>query len=226
MGQSIFIFIHRLVITLTFNPDTSRQTQKPLFIFGAGGHGRVVADAALLQCAWVSVLAGAHSLSGLQTELLPGVRLIELDAVKRTDAEVHIAIGNNAARQSETHAFDLQRLVCVIHPSASVSNFSQMGAGCFVAAGAVVAPAATLGQGVIVNHGAVIDHDTEIGDFSQRASVCGHAKLGQRVLIGSGAIVLSSVVLGDDVVLSPGSIASCHLLEPGLYSGIPAVKIQ
>lgn len=214
---------------MTFSPDPLRHTQKPLFIFGAGGHGRVVADAALLQGTWLSVLAGARSLPERQNELLPGIKLVELDVAMPTDVAVHIAIGNNTFRQSEAHALGLQRLVCVLHPSASVSNFSQMGAGCFVAAGAVVAPAAMLGQGVIVNHGAVIDHDAVVGAFShvaQHASVCGHAKLGQRVLIGSNAVVLSSVVLGDDVVLTPGSVASCHLLEPGVYSGSPAVKIK
>ena len=154
---------------------------------------------------------------------------VEMDAAMQMDAAVHIAIGNNAARQTEAKAFGQKVLVSVVHPRASVSAFSHVGAGCFVAAGAVVGPAATMGIGVIVNHGAVVDHDTEIGDFShiaQHASVCGHAKLGQRVLVGSGAVVLSSVVLGDDVVLSPGSVANCDLLASGLYSGNPAVKIQ
>ena len=117
----------------------------------------------------------------------------------------------------------------VVHPLASVSTFSHMDAGCFAVAGAVVAPTARLGIGVIVNHCAVIDHDTDIGDFShvgQNASVCGHAKLGQRVLNGSGAVVMSSVVVGFDLMLSPGSVANCDLLAAGVYSGISAVKIE
>lgn len=173
-------------------------------------------------------MASARSLPAQLTELLPGVTFVQTDAAMQMGATVHVAIGNNAARQTEAQALGLERLVSVLHPSASVSAFSHVGAGCLVAAGAVVAPAAKLGMGVIVNHGAVVDHDTEVGDFShiaQNASVCGHAKVGQRVLIGSGAVVLSSVVLGDDVILSPGSVASSDLLVPGVYSGIPAVKI-
>lgn len=209
--------------------DLYRQDQKPLLIFGAGGHGRVVADAALLQGGWVNVTAGARSLPANLTELLTGVTLVELDAVLPLDMALHIAIGNNTARQAEAQVLGLEKLVSVVHPRACISAFSQIGAGCFVAACAVIAPSATLGMCVIVNHGAVIDHDTEIGDFShvaQLATVCGHAKLGERVLIGSGAVVLSSVVLGDDVVLSPGSVARSNLLAPGVYSGSPAVKIE
>lgn len=174
-------------------------------------------------------MASSRSLPAHLTELLTGIKLVDLDTAFQVESAIHIAIGNNAARQTEAQALGQNLLVSVVHPQACVSAFSHIGAGCFVAAGAVVAPVATLGVGVIVNHGAVIDHDAEVGDFShiaQRASVCGHAKLGQRVLIGSGAVVLSSVVLGDDVVLSPGSVAHCDLLAPGVYSGIPAVKIE
>lgn len=189
----------------------------------------MLAEAALLQDRWASVIACARSMPVHLTELVPGVKLIDINEAMAMDATLHVAIGNNIARQTEAQALGLERLVSVVHPGASVSAFSDIRNGCFVAAGAVVAPAAKVGVGVIVNHGAVIDHDTEIGDFThiaQNASVCGHAKLGQRVLIGSGAVVMSSVVVGDDVILSPGSVASCNLLAPGVYSGIPAVKIE
>jgi sugar O-acyltransferase (sialic acid O-acetyltransferase NeuD family) len=211
------------------NSDNTPQTPATLIVFGVGGHGRVVADAALLQVRWTKIVATARSLPPAATELLSSVKILAMDHALQQDAAVHIAIGNNTARQTEARALGLDCLVTIAHPSASVSNFSQIGPGCFVAAGAVIAPAANLGAGVIVNHGAVVDHDTEVGDFShiaQRASVCGHAKLGRRVLVGSGAVVLSSVVLGDDVVLSPGSLASADLLMPGVYSGNPAVKIE
>jgi sugar O-acyltransferase (sialic acid O-acetyltransferase NeuD family) len=214
---------------VTLSPDYSHQKKKPLLVFGAGGHGRVVAEAALLQGRWCQVNACARDLPAHQAELLPGVKLVELETVLELGTAVHVAIGNNAARQTEAHALGINLLASVVHPLASVSAFSHMGAGCFVAAGAIVAPEAAMGFGVIVNHGAVVDHDAKVGDFShiaQRASVCGHAKLGHRVLIGAGAVVLSSVVLVDDVVLSPGSVANCDLLAPGLYSGNPALKIQ
>ena len=210
-------------------PDKSTQIQAMLVVFGVGGHGRVVADAAMLQDQWPTVVATARSLPSGVTDLLPGVNILAMDDAVQQGAAIHIAIGNNTARQAEAHALGQKLLVSVVHPHASVCAFCTIGAGCFIAAGAVVAPMSTLGAGVIVNHGAVIDHDAEVGDFShiaQNASVCGHAKLGERVLIGCGAVVQSSVVLGDDVVLSPGSVASCNLLAPGVYSGIPAVKIE
>ena len=214
---------------MIINSDLWPQNRKLLLLFGTGGHGRVVADAALLQGQWDRVVASSRSLPAHVTQLLPGVNFVDFLERIHAGAALHFAIGNNGSRQTEANALGIDRLASVVHPRACVSIFSQIGAGSFVAAGAVIGPSAVVGLGVIVNHGAVIDHDAEVGDFSQiaqRACVCGHAKLGQRVLVACGAVVLSSVVLGDDVVLSAGSVASCDLLVPGVYNGIPAVKMD
>ena len=200
----------------------------PLIVFGAGGHGRVVAEAAMLENYWPSIHASDRRLPSGQNELLPGISLLEANAVLALDPAIHIAIGNNLARAKEAGALGHQRLATVIHPAAIVSQFSSVASGCFVAASAVIGPMATVGMGVIVNHGAVIDHDVEVGAFSHiapNASLGGHVKVGQRVLIGSGAVVLPSVVIGNDVTVGAGSVVIANILEPGSYVGIPARKI-
>lgn len=199
-----------------------------LIVFGAGGHGRVVAEAAMLENHWHSIHASDRSLPSSQSELLPGVNLLDADAVLALDPAIHIAIGSNQAREKEAMTWGYERLASVVHPAASVSRFSSIASGCFVAANAVVGPMAVVGMGVIVNHGAVIDHDVEIGAFSHigpNACLGGHVSLGQRVLIGSGAVVLPSITIGDDVIVGAGSVVNANLREPGTYAGIPARKI-
>ena len=204
------------------------QAAPSLLIFGAGGHGRVLVDAALLMNRWSRIVVSDRKLPDNQSELLPGIELLTVLTTQALDISVHIAIGNNQFRQREAGAWGLERLVSVVHPGAIVSVFSSVGAGCFVAAGSVVGPSAHVGMGVIVNHGAVVDHDVLVGSFSHiapNASLGGHVKLGQRVLIGSGAVVLPSIVIGDDVTVGAGSVVNTNLLEPGTYAGIPARKI-
>lgn len=206
----------------------SFETAPPLLIFGAGGHGRVVADAALLAHQWDRIFVSGRKLPVNQTELLPNVSVLDVDAGLALNPSVHIAIGNNLFRQNEAGVLGHERLVSVVHPAAVISVFSNLRPGCFVAAGSVIGPLAQLGMGVIVNHGAVIDHDVEVGAFSHiapNAALGGHVKLGQRVLIGSGAVVLSSVEIGDDVIVGAGAVVNVNLLEPGTYAGIPARKI-
>lgn len=204
------------------------DTAPPLLIFGAGGHGRVLVDAALLGRRWNRIVVSDRKLPDNQSELLPGIHLLAVAAAAALDPVIHIAIGNNQFRQNEASAWGHERLVSVVHPAAVVSVFSSIKSGCFVAAGAVIGPSAQVGMGVIVNHGAVVDHDVEVGAFSHiapNASLGGHVKLGQRVLIGSGAVVLPSVAIGDDVSVGAGSVVTMNLLEPGTYAGIPARRI-
>ena len=202
--------------------------QTTLLIFGSGGHGRVLCDTALLDRRWIRIVASDRKLALNKTELLPGIPLLTPEDASELNPAVHIAIGNNHARQKEAGFWGHTRLASVLHSAAVISVFGSLAPGCFVAATAVIGPMARVGMGVIVNHGAVLDHDVEVGAFSHiapNATLGGHVKTGQRVLVGSGAVILPSVVIGDDVIVGAGSVVHEHLMEPGTYAGIPARKI-
>lgn len=200
-----------------------------LLIFGAGGHGRVVADAALRSPNPPAIIASDRNPAACSGELLPSVALKDPDAAQLLDVAVHIAIGNNRAREKEAAFWGHERLVSVFHPLASLSPFGRVAAGSFVAASAVLAPGAVLGMGVIVNHGAVVDHDVQVGDFSHiapNATLGGNARVGRRVLIGAGAVVLPSVSIADDVTVGAGAVVTADLTVAGTYAGLPARKMK
>ncbi|HEY8358168.1 MAG TPA: sugar O-acyltransferase, partial [Ramlibacter sp.] len=182
--------------------DTQAST---LVILGAGGHGRVVADAALLGGRFARVLATDRDPARCRGELLPGVALLPLDAVLTLAGAVfHVAIGSAASRARETRLLEQRPLATIVHPHASFSPHASAADGCFIAAQAVVAPGARLAAGVIVNHGAVVDHDGAVGAFSHiapRAALGGHASVGAAVLLGSGATVLPGLSICDDVTV-------------------------
>ncbi len=200
-----------------------------LLIFGAGGHGRVVADAARLAGQWSAIVASDRDPARCRGELLAGIALLQPDGALATAQAVHVAIGNAASREKEVAALAAGVLATVVHPQATVSSQASLSPGCFIAAQAVVAPLAGLGRSVIVNHGAVVDHDATVGDFSHiapRAALGGRVQVGRRVLIGSGACVLSGLRVGDDVVVGAGAVVCDHLDEPGVYAGVPARRLK
>src|SRR5690606_19970638 len=139
-----------------------RRTMKNLAIVGAGGHGRVIADAAqtggwsnveFYDDAWPRLGArnGPWALRGDMALLLE--RLDEYDGVI-------VGIGDNRLR-----AMLQQRLreagaplACVIHPTAIVSRYASLGAGCAVFARAIVNAGAQIGDGVILNSGCTVEH--------------------------------------------------------------------
>jgi sugar O-acyltransferase (sialic acid O-acetyltransferase NeuD family) len=198
-----------------------------LLIFGASGHGRVVADAALLSGTWQRVVASDRNPERQQGQLLPQVVMMAPEQIP-PQFRVHVAIGENMARAKESKAWGENRLVTVCHPAATVSAQAHLASGCFVAARSVVAPGARLAQGVIINHGAIVDHDCEIGDYSHiapQACLGGGVHVGRRVLIGAGAIVLPGVQVADDVVVGAGAVVQRAIIEPGIYVGVPARRL-
>lgn len=207
----------------------SPPTPFSLLLVGAGGHGRVVADAALCQARWAMIRATDRDPARCQGELLPGVALLEEGAAHALQTRVHIAIGHNVARAWEVRQWGEERLVSVVHPAACVSPFSTLGPGSFVAAGAVLAPMARTGVACIVNHLAVLDHDVVLGDFchiAPGARLGGAVVVGHRVLVGTGAVLLPGVQVADDVVIGAGAVVCQSLPETGTYGGVPARRLK
>lgn len=199
-------------------------------ILGAGGHGRVVADAAALSGHWLRIVATDRDPARCRGELLPGVPLLPLEAaLALPDAAFHVAIGLADARARESQALAGRESATVVHPAAAVSAHARVDAGCFIAAQAVVAPGARLAAAVIVNHGAVVDHDVQVGDFSHlapRAVLGGHARIGSRVLVGAGASVLPGLSVCDACLVGAGAVVCASILEAGVYAGVPVRRIR
>lgn len=201
-----------------------------LVILGAGGHGKVVADAALALHSWSRVLATDRNPARCTGELLAGVQLLPLDeALALADAAFHVAIGVAEFRERELRALGDRALATVVHPRASVSPHAQLGAGCFVAAQAVVAPSARLDVAVIVNHGAVVDHDVQVGAFchvAPGAALGGGVRIGHHVLVGANASVLPGITVCDGVTLGAGAVLAAPVLEPAVFAGVPARRVR
>lgn len=208
--------------------DATPTATEPLLIFGAGGHGRVVADAARASGSTL-LLASDRNPALCSGELLPGIALhLPADLAPTEAAALHVGIGNNAARERESKVLGVHRLRTVRHPAASVSPFAQLGAGSFVAAQAVVAPGARLGPGVIVNHGAVVDHDCVVDAFAHIAPgalLGGQVHIGERVLVGSGAVVQPGLSVVADAIIGSGAVVCQNIDTPGTYVGVPARRI-
>jgi len=208
------------------------DAESTLLVLGAGGHGRVVADAAL-RSGWTRVFATDRDPARCRGELLPGVALLELEAALSTGLavshRVHVAIGDAGGRRAESEAMGAARWASVVHPDATVSPHAVFDGGCFVAAQAVVGPGARLGAGVIVNHGAVVDHDNHIGNWchiAPRATLGGGVTVGDGVLVGAGATVLPGLAICAGATIGAGAVVTAPVTQPGVYSGVPARRIR
>lgn len=197
-----------------------------LAILGAGGHAKVVLDAAFHD--WspghLQVYDDDPRRSG--TSLL-GVLVrapIDWETLPRL---VHVGIGDNRVREALcTRAGAAgRRFVSLIHPAATVSGHADVGPGCFIAARALIAPSATLGTGTIANHGCVIDHDCRVGEWTHVAPgavLGGGVRIGRGTLIGSGAVILPGVSIGDGATVGAGAVVPSDVGAGLVVRGVPA----
>jgi sugar O-acyltransferase (sialic acid O-acetyltransferase NeuD family) len=203
-----------------------------LVIFGAGGHGRVVAEAAhLAGFAVLGFLDDAPEFTG-QTrdglQVLGGFDWLSL-ATSSGTAEVGVALGVGSNSAREAVAMRLRAtglpLVTVVHPGAVVSRHARLAEGCVVLALAIVNSGARIGTGAIVNSGAVVEHDASVGDFahvSPNATLSGAAAIGARAHVGAGACVLPERALGERSILGAGGVLVKDVPARSIAVGIPA----
>lgn len=203
---------------------------KRLAILGASGHGRVIADAALLSGQWQEVLFfddafprlicnGSYRVEGNSADLVNS----GLPAV--------VAIGDNKIRLNKS-AWLLQsqvELVSVFHPSAMIAKDCTVGAGTVVFAGAVVNSGATVGASCIINSRAVVEHDCHLGDavhVSPGASLGGTCRIATGAWIGIGSSVRQGTSVGEFSVVGTGAAVVKTVQAHEVVVGVPARPLK
>lgn len=202
------------------------MTSKPLIIIGAGGHAKVVADAALAAGWTVAGLLDRDGSGILGLAVLGGDARLDDPAFVAAHCFV-AAIGAQAARRRLSLRVLAAGgdLAVVVHPSAIVAPSAIIGAGSVVLAGAVVNPDARIGRFAIVNVCASVDHDNVLGDNVQvgpGARLTGNVSVGEDALIGAGAVVLPGVSIGAGAIVGAGAVVTRAVDAGATVMGNPA----
>jgi sugar O-acyltransferase (sialic acid O-acetyltransferase NeuD family) len=208
------------------------QGNRRLAILGASGHGKVVADAALLvgwqevaffDDAWPGVsMVGPWPVIGGSEQLVEEVAAFD---------GVMVAIGDNAVRLGKLGLFEEKGLkpATIIHPSAVISDYASVGKGSVVCAGAVVNPFAEIGYGCIINTGATVDHDCMVADgvhVSPGAHLGGGVRVGHVTWIGLGACVKQCICIGEESIVGMGAVVIRDVRSGVTVFGNPAREIR
>ncbi len=174
---------------------------KQIYIYGASGHGLVVADIAYA-CGYEEVIFVDDGNNDFPCFA---------DIALNTNIPIALGVGNNKIRKklcekAETEGF---RLATLMHPSSIVSLSAIIGKGSVVMPLAVVNANARIGDGAILNSGCIIEHECDIGDFvhiSPNAALAGNVSVGELTHIGIGSSVIQGISIGLNSIIGAGSV--------------------
>jgi sugar O-acyltransferase (sialic acid O-acetyltransferase NeuD family) len=203
-----------------------------LAILGASGHGKVVADAALLTGKWKQVVFFDDAYPNIHSVGDWPVLGATIDLIYQSKKynSVVIAIGNNATRllKQQVVVEGGCEIVSVVHPSATVSSRAVIEKGTVVMAGAVVNPFSVIGESCIINSNSVVEHDCILESGVHISPGCllgGGVRIGLRSWIGIGSCIKQLISICDDVTVGSGAVVVKNVTEAGVYTGIPARKV-
>lgn len=200
-----------------------------LLVVGAGGHGKVVAEAAELLGRWDSIEFADDKFPALsQIGKWPVVSNTNpVSLTKLGFKEFTVAIGNNLTRlQVQQKLVDGSFIpVTIIHPAAVVSPSVKIGVGSVIFAGAVINADTVIGDACIINTSASIDHDCEFGDsvhISPGAHLAGEVSVGKGSWLGIGSSVIQCISIGENVLVGAGAAVVSDIPGGVTAKGVPA----
>ena len=208
---------------------------RKICVVGAGGFGREVMcclqDA--LKPAGLDVREAACFM--VSDDHVVSDRLMGVEVIARSDFDaarydVVVAIGDPSARKAMVQDLPAQtRFVTIIHPTAVVSEWVELGEGNIVTAGTMLTCGIRTGRHVQLNLHTTVGHDCMLGDFCTTApavNISGNCTLGEGVYAGTNACIRQGIRIGDWVTLGMGAVVVKDIAEGGVHVGNPARLLQ
>ncbi|MGL4362373.1 MAG: acetyltransferase [Cellulosilyticaceae bacterium] len=201
---------------------------KKLLILGAGGQGKVVLDLSLTCNKWdkISFLDG-----GKIGEEVLGCSVIgdftEYENLTEEYTHAIVAVGDNDLRLKLTNKLLKYgyEVPVLIHPSAVVSQFTNIDVGTVVMPQVVINVSVQVGKACIINTGAIIEHDSNLGDgihVSPTAALGGAVTVGDKSWICIGAKVINNINIGEGATVGAGAVVINDIENGAVVVGVPA----
>ena len=192
-----------------------------IYIYGASGHGLVVADIAK-NCGYDDIIFiddGDNNYLSFE------------DTKENTNIPIAFGIGNNKIRaklfkKATNNGF---KIVSLIHSSAIISSSSKIGIGTVIMPNVVVNAKTIIGDGVILNTACVVEHENIIDDFvhiSPNVAIAGDVQIGEFTHIGIGSNIIQGIIVGHNTVIGAGSTVVKNINNFQKAYGNPCKEIE
>jgi UDP-N-acetylbacillosamine N-acetyltransferase len=194
---------------------------KSIYIYGASGHGLVVADIAKA-CGYENIIFIDDGENEYPT----------FDGIKENNQiPIALGIGNNNIRAKlfdkvQNSCFEV---VSLVHPSSIISQNVIIEKGTVVMPNVVINSKAIIGKGVILNTSCVIEHECIINNFvhiSPKVAVAGNVRIGEYTHIGIGTNIIQGLEIGNNSIIGAGAVVVKNIGNYKKAYGNPCREIK
>ena len=120
------------------------------------------------------------------------------------------------------------KFATIIHPTALVSKFAEIGEGVVITQRSGLNANAKVGDFVTILE-SVVGHDACVGDYSTlsgNVSVNGHVQVGSMVYAGCGSMIAPGKKIGDGAQIGIGSVVISNVKVGTTVFGNPAKRVD
>ena len=194
---------------------------KSIYIYGASGHGLVVADIAKA-CGYEDIIFIDDGDNKYPT----------FEDIKNTKhIPIAFGIGTNTTRKKlfEKVSASGFEIVSLVHPSAIISSNVIVDIGTVVMPNVVINANSKIGRGVILNSSSVIEHESLIEDFvhiSPNVTLAGEVTIKECSHIGIGSNIIQGITVGKNCIIGAGSVVIRDIDNNKLCYGNPCKIIK
>ena len=202
-----------------------------LGIFGAGGNGKTLADAAdifnRLMPKWdkfvfIDDVIGVKEHYTLDVYTYQEVK----EKFSSDEIEIAISVGEPSSRKKlhDMVKSDGYRLAQVISPRAIMPLECKIGEG-VILLDCVIGSDVVIGDNTFVSENAIVGHDTIIGEdaiIGPKSFIAGHCRIGNETYIGPCSILRDRLTIEDTGVVAIGAVVFKTVLSSHCAIGNPA----
>jgi sugar O-acyltransferase (sialic acid O-acetyltransferase NeuD family) len=154
-----------------------------------------------------------------------------LERNSRKNFQVLCAVGNPQVRKHLVQKVAKLGLSfsTVIHPTAQVSEWVEIGPGSLICAGTILTTHVKIGAHSIVNIACTVSHDTVIGAYcniNPGCHIAGAVQVGDGVDLGIGASVIQNKNIGEWSVIGAGAVVTTDIPSNVTAVGVPCRVIR
>lgn len=209
---------------------------KEVYIIGAGGHAKVIANVIYKLGDIVkgflddNVPIGTTIIREKEIKVVGTIADITNLKLKYPETGFIIGIGDNITRKKICEQLgDKIKYYTAIDPSSQIALDVEIGEGTVILANACINTNAKIGKYCIINTGAIVEHDNILEDYvhiSPNATLSGTVKIGEFTHVGSGATVKNNINICNNCIIGIGTAVVKDIEKPGVYAGVPSKRIK